>query len=77
MLGEKTGIEKPYLAFHVRRSDKITEAAYQPVEAYMKYVEEYFEFLDIKSGKKLVEKRVYVASDDPKILDECRQKYPG
>ncbi len=77
MLEEKTGIKKPFLAIHIRRSDKITEAPYQPVEAYMKYVEEYFELLDIKKGKKLEEKRVYVASDDPKILEECRQKYPG
>jgi hypothetical protein len=25
----------------------------------------------------LEEKRVYVASDDPNILDECKQKFPG
>jgi hypothetical protein len=61
----------------VRRGDKNREAHYQPVEAYMKYVEEYFELLEIKNLKKLEEKRVYVATDDPNVLDECRLKFPG
>jgi len=39
-------------------------------------VEEYFERLEIKEGKKLSVKRVYVASDDAKVLSECQKKYP-
>ncbi len=73
----ETGIVKPIVAIHVRRGDKNREAHYQPVEAYMKYVEEYFELLEIKNQKKLEEKRVYVATDDPNVLDECRLKFPG
>jgi hypothetical protein len=73
----ETGIVKPIVAIHVRRGDKNREAHYQPVEAYMKYVEEYFELLEIKNLKQLEEKRVYVATDDPNVLDECRLKFPG
>ena len=40
-------------------------------------VEEYYERLEIKDGKKIEVKRVYVASDDAKVLSECRRKYPG
>jgi len=77
MFEQRTRLDKPIAAIHVRRSDKSKEAPYQPVEAYMKHVEEFFEQIEIKNGKKLEEKRVFVASDDPKILDECRQKFPG
>jgi Alpha-(1,6)-fucosyltransferase N- and catalytic domains len=40
-------------------------------------VEEYFERLEVKDGKKLETKRVYIASDDPKVLSECRKKFTG
>ncbi len=72
-----TGAINPYVGIHVRRTDKISEASFHQVEEYMKYVEEYFEFLEIKERKTLDAKRVYVASDDPTVLEECRKKYPG
>ena len=40
-------------------------------------MDEYFERLEIKEGKPLDVKRVYVASDDAKVLSECRRKFPG
>ena len=40
-------------------------------------VEEYYERLEVKEGKKLETKRVYVASDDPKVLSECRKRFTG
>ena len=71
------GFAKPIVGIHVRRTDKVgMEAAFHPVEEYMKYVEEYYERLEIKDGKKIEVKRVYVASDDAKVLSECRLKYP-
>ena len=33
--------------------------------------------MEIKSGQKLTTRRVYVASDDPKVLSECRKKFPS
>jgi len=73
---KELGFSKPIVGIHVRRTDKVgTEAAFHSVDEYMKYVEEYFEQLEMKEGK-LSKKQVYVASDDPKVLAECRKKYP-
>ena len=41
-----------------------------------KQVKEYFQQLETQSGHQLSTKRVYVASDDPKVLSECRNKFP-
>jgi hypothetical protein len=72
------GAINPYVGIQVRRTDKLgKEAGFHTVEEYMKYVEEYFEFLEVKEKRKLHPKRVYVASDDPIVLEECRRKYPG
>jgi glycoprotein 6-alpha-L-fucosyltransferase len=69
---------KPIVGLHVRRTDKITmEAEYHSVEEYMKYIVEYFERLELKEGKNISVKRVYVASDDATVLPELIQKYPG
>ena len=58
--------ESPVVGIHVRRTDKVgTEAAFHPVEEYMKHVEEWFEKheLNHEPGPR----RVFVASDDPKV----------
>ena len=39
-------------------------------------VEEYFQQLEIRLGRQMTTKRVYVATDDPKVLAECRKKFP-
>jgi len=68
-------IEHPIVGIHIRRTDKVgTEAAFHPVEEYMKYVEEWFRKQELT--KTDIKRRVYVASDDPKVLGECRKKYP-
>jgi len=67
--------EHPIVGIHIRRTDKVgTEAAFHPVEEYMKYVEEWFRKEELTNPE--VKRRVYVASDDPKVLGECRKKYP-
>ncbi len=58
--------EAPVVGIHVRRTDKVgTEAAFHPVEEYMKYVAEWYAKyeLDHAPGPR----RVFVASDDPKV----------
>jgi len=68
-------IEHPIVGIHIRRTDKVgTEAAFHPVEEYMKYVEEWFRKQELTKAD--IKRRVYVASDDPKVLGECRKKYP-
>jgi len=69
------GVEHPIVGIHIRRTDKVgTEAAFHPVDEYMKYALEWFRQYELTH--KLNTRRVYVASDDPKVLGECRKKYP-
>lgn len=39
----------------------------------MKYVDEYFDQLELV--KPVAKRRVFVASDDPKVIEEAKQKY--
>merc|ERR1719369_2311610 len=72
---ENFNIEHPIVGIHVRRTDKVgTEAAYHSVEEYMKYVDEYY--IKYQLSHPVDKRRVYVASDDPKVLGECRKKWP-
>ena len=58
---------------HVRRTDKIQhEAAYHSIEEYMNYVDLYYKKLEL--SKKLYEKRVFLATDDPALLEEAKKK---
>ena len=44
-----------------------TEAAFHGVEEYMKHVEEYFQELEVRQGYPVETKRVYIATDEPKV----------
>jgi glycoprotein 6-alpha-L-fucosyltransferase len=58
--------EGPVVGIHVRRTDKVgTEAAFHPVEEYMKYVEEWYDKYELNHEPG--PRRVFVASDDPKV----------
>ena len=72
---ENQNFQHPIVGVQIRRTDKIgTEAAFHPVEEYMKYVEEFY--VQYELTHKVEVRRVYVASDDPMVLGECRQKFP-
>ncbi|XP_075232780.1 alpha-(1,6)-fucosyltransferase 8 isoform X2 [Lycorma delicatula] len=72
---EKLNFKKPIVGVHVRRTDKIgTEAAFHSVEEYMRKVEQYYEQLAMTQDVPV--KRVYLASDDPKVFVDVRLKYP-
>jgi len=73
---ESLGFVHPVVGIHVRRTDKVgTEAAFHSVEEYMQHVDEYYNFYELTH--KVDQRRVFVASDDPKVLGECRAKYPS
>ena len=58
---------------HVRRTDKVgTEAAFHGIEEYMQHVMVYYDFMERR--KKVPVRRVYLATDDPGLLTEARQK---
>jgi glycoprotein 6-alpha-L-fucosyltransferase len=58
---------------HIRRTDKIgTEASFHSLEEYMDHVEEYFNQLHLTTP--VYERRVYIASDDPTVLNDAKIK---
>ncbi|KAJ8270052.1 hypothetical protein GJAV_G00109820 [Gymnothorax javanicus] len=70
----KLGFRHPIIGVHVRRTDKVgTEAAFHPIEEYMQHVEEHFRLLEQRGQVDM--KRVYLATDDPTLLQEARAKY--
>lgn len=71
----KLGFRKPCVGIHIRRTDKVgTEAAFHTLDEYMKAVDEYYNQLEMVQ---FVEKRrIFLASDDPKVIDEARKSYP-
>ncbi|XP_029281696.1 alpha-(1,6)-fucosyltransferase [Cottoperca gobio] len=71
----KLGFKHPIIGVHVRRTDKVgTEAAFHPIEEYMLHVEEQFQHLARRVH--IDKKRVYLATDDPSLLQEAKTKYP-
>lgn len=72
----KMGFKKPLVGVHVRRTDKVgTEAAFHNINEYMTHVDEYYNNLELKQS--VDKRRVYLASDDPKVLLEAKRKYPN
>uniref|UniRef100_A0A023FVF4 Alpha-(1,6)-fucosyltransferase n=1 Tax=Amblyomma parvum TaxID=251391 RepID=A0A023FVF4_AMBPA len=71
------GFRGPVVGVHVRRTDKVgTEADFHSLEEYMEYVDDFFERLALKGGPPPT-RRVYLATDDPKLLSEAKTKYPN
>lgn len=71
---ERLGFKKPIVGVHVRRTDKVgTEAAYHDIDEYMRKVEQYFDELDPQPDVR----RVFLASDDPKVITTARNRYPN
>uniref|UniRef100_H2YJ14 GT23 domain-containing protein n=1 Tax=Ciona savignyi TaxID=51511 RepID=H2YJ14_CIOSA len=66
----------PIVGLHVRRTDKITEAAYFTLEMYMYHVENWYERYSMKNPDDKVTKRVYLATDEAEIVKEAKTKYP-
>lgn len=58
---------------HVRRTDKVgTEAAFHGIDEYMVYVDEYFDLLELR--QKVDKRSIYLATDDPNLLEETKAK---
>ncbi|KAK4886499.1 hypothetical protein RN001_002770 [Aquatica leii] len=69
------GFKRPIVGVHVRRTDKVgTEAAFHGIEEYMSAVDEYYNQLELK--KKVDKRRIYLATDDPKVISDAKNKYP-
>ncbi|KAK7482716.1 hypothetical protein BaRGS_00026014, partial [Batillaria attramentaria] len=70
---QQLGFEKPIVGIQVRRTDKISsgEGSFHSLEEYMGHVNNYFR----KQGrhKTLNKWRVFLATEDPTVLNEARQ----
>ncbi|EEC07543.1 hypothetical protein IscW_ISCW024355, partial [Ixodes scapularis] len=66
------GYEHPIVGVHIRRRDKSIEAAYHAVDEYMFHVEEFYSKLSL--DKTVTTKRVFLATDEPKVMDEVERK---
>lgn len=63
-----------FVRVHIRRTDKLAaEASFHSVAEYMTYVEDYFSALELRNPG--VQRRVFLASDDPTALPEAKKKY--
>ncbi len=57
----------------MRRTDKVgKEAAFHGIEEYMGHVENYYSLL--QKTRSVDKKRVYLATDDHKLLKEAKKK---
>ncbi|KIH44257.1 hypothetical protein ANCDUO_25723, partial [Ancylostoma duodenale] len=65
----------PIVGLQVRRTDKVgTEANYHSVDEYMQWTEIWFKIQQKKQGRN-VTRRIFVATDDPTVVPEIKQKY--
>lgn len=63
-----------FFRVHIRRTDKVgTEAAFHKLDEYMTHVEQYYKQREL--SEKIDKKRVYLATDEPKLFSEAKKKY--
>ena len=60
-----------FFRVHIRRDDKIKEAAYKPLEDYMARVDHYYDVLERK--QKVDKRRVYLATDNRSLIAEAKK----
>uniref|UniRef100_A0A1I7XK46 Alpha-(1,6)-fucosyltransferase n=1 Tax=Heterorhabditis bacteriophora TaxID=37862 RepID=A0A1I7XK46_HETBA len=67
----------PVVGLQVRRTDKVgTEADFHSIDEYIQWTEIWFKVQERKQGRNIT-RRVYIATDDPSVIPETRQKYPN
>ena len=59
---------------HIRRTDKSKEADPIPIENYMTEIEDYFD-IKISEGIENIEKKLFLATDEPDVIDTVENKY--
>lgn len=72
---KKSGYKHPIVAMHIRRTDKKREASYHDVGEYMQHAEDFFSRLELTRAA--VQRRVFVATDEPSVIKEIKKKFPS
>jgi glycoprotein 6-alpha-L-fucosyltransferase len=65
--------QKPIVAVHIRRGNKITETPYTPVDLYMDHVNGFYDQLELT--QKVDKRRIFLLTDEPKVIEEIRANY--
>ncbi|KHN87322.1 Alpha-(1,6)-fucosyltransferase [Toxocara canis] len=69
-----TSGQGPVVGLQIRRTDKIgSEAAFHALSEYMKWTEYWFKIQEYRTGK-TIKRRIYVATDDPSVFPEAKEK---
>lgn len=72
---QNLNFKRPIVGVHIRRTDKVgTEASFHSLEEYMQHVDEYYNQLEVTQF--IEKRRIFIASDDPKVIEDAKQKYP-
>ncbi|XP_077561739.1 alpha-(1,6)-fucosyltransferase-like [Haemaphysalis longicornis] len=66
----KLSFRSPIVGLHIRRTDKESEASFHETEEYMEHAEEFF-----ASTGPQVPRRVFVATDEPAVFRELRDRF--
>lgn len=65
----------PVVGLQIRRTDKVgTEAAFHALPEYMKWTEYWFQIEEYRIGRS-IQRRIYIATDDPSVFAEAKEKY--
>lgn len=75
-LGARLGFESPIVGIQVRRTDKLRhDLRFIELEEYMEVVDDFFDDLEVR-GTNVTTRRIYLATDDPGVLQEAK-KFPN
>uniref|UniRef100_A0A915LZB3 Alpha-(1,6)-fucosyltransferase n=1 Tax=Meloidogyne javanica TaxID=6303 RepID=A0A915LZB3_MELJA len=73
---DKYSNSSPVVGLQIRRTDKVgTEAAFHKLEEYMEWADLWFRIERKRLNFPLLPKRVFIATDDPSVITEAREKY--
>nr|XP_027231423.1 alpha-(1,6)-fucosyltransferase-like [Penaeus vannamei] len=76
-LGARLGFESPIVGIQVRRTDKLLlDSRFIELEEYMEIVDDFFDDLEVR-GTNVTTRRIYLATDDPDVLQEAKKKFPN
>uniref|UniRef100_H2XQC4 GT23 domain-containing protein n=1 Tax=Ciona intestinalis TaxID=7719 RepID=H2XQC4_CIOIN len=73
---KEIGFDHPIVGVHIRRTDKISEAAYVDLSRYMVHAKNWFDRYAEKNPNKSFKKRIYLATDEVNVTLEANERYP-
>lgn len=76
-LSDRLGFEGPIVGVQVRRTDKLRhDSRLIGLGEYMEAVDDFFDDLELR-GTSVATRRIYLATDDPRVIKEAKEKFPN